>query len=95
MSKKQEFKVGDKVGVRPLSNRADIPAPLIPWPEKQSPPYSYLPQGVFTRVRLTEYLFDVYRQGNLSIISAAEWMQRQKQPNPDPPKAPIKKKENN
>ncbi|MDP8224509.1 MAG: hypothetical protein P9L99_14205 [Candidatus Lernaella stagnicola] len=70
--KKRPFapKVGVKCLVKPQRNREDKPVPLIPYPPRQHGPGGtrYLPKDQFTRVRLDEYLLEIFQQGNLEVM---------------------------
>lgn len=59
-------KIGDKAMVKPKPYGDGKNPRLIPYPPTAKPP-RYLPPDVFTRVRMDDYLVDVFAQGDLEV----------------------------
>lgn len=60
-------RLGDKAHVRPKPTGDPKRPRLIPWPPDASPPRYLRTDGESTRVRMDEYLLDIWRQGDLIV----------------------------
>lgn len=59
--------LGDKANVRPAPSGDPKRPRLIPWPPTANPPRYLRSDGEFTRVRMDDYLMDIWRQGDLIV----------------------------